>query len=940
VKTAMWKKCLLLGLMSWTLCVWGVTEEEVKKMQEASPSECAKPEAERHLLVINRCDGFKHSSIPYWDKALEIMAHKSGAFRVSSSSDMSVFDTAKLKAYDAICFNNTTGLKFSDSQQKALMSFVKDGKGLVGIHAATDNFKGWPEASTMIGGTFTGHPWSSGGTWAVKVDDPNHPLMAAFVAPGFKISDEIYRTDAPYYDRTMQRVLMSLDLSDPATKNAPGVKPSDWDTGLSWVKSYGKGRVFHGSLGHNHPITWNKAILTHYLAGIQFALGDLDVDTTPIGNLNWDEVSAVLKAVAQYDYAGSKDALHDLEKIVRKATEHPKDQRKLELALTPMLTQAMSMAAKDFVCRQLRLIGSEDSVKALLTLLPDPNTEYMARMALETIPGKVVDQRLCAALPNMTAGVQIGIIATLGRRGEDSCVKSIAPFLTQENETLAKHAARALGSIGADDALSALNMAKDRVLGEVKTEVLHALLLCGEKMIAASQTDRAVSLYSTLMAADNPNFVRIGALQGLAAAEPGRISEFVTSVMSQEDETLMATALSLVARLNDAPQIESVAGKINVLSEADQVLLLSALSRTGENAALNAVKQAVASESEAVQVAALKALSQLGDRTCIELLAQHAGRPSRLVQPAARESLNRLYKEGVNTEIVSLLSNTRDPVVRVALLKAVADRQMADAMPSVRTALDDGSRVVRNEALKTMSVLGSEADMAVLTTKLLDAPQRAIEDAIVQVAQRVDMADTVSRDLAARAQTGSALVQMSVLRIEVRLGQTQGLVHIESQCQSSNTRVKTEAVRALSNWPTRAGLSLAEKVASNDDNATCRILALRGYIKMAVMASDQTPRERFQGLAKAMTMASRDDERKMVLSALPQTPDKEALAMALSFVTKASLTAEAQVAVLDLCESLSDTDTEAVRAALVKMSNGKVSPAIKNRINTLQTRIN
>jgi type 1 glutamine amidotransferase/HEAT repeat protein len=941
VNRIMLKRCLILVLICWAVCAAAVTEEEVEKMQAASPSVCvAEPRAARHLLVFNRCDGFPHTSIAYWDKALEIMGQKTGAFKVSTSSDMSVFETAKLDAYDAICFNNTTGLTFTEAQKKALMSFVENGKGLVGIHAATDNFKGWPEASTMIGGTFTGHPWGSGGTWAVKIDDPNHPLMASFSGSGFEINDEIYRTDPPFYDRSKQRVLMSLDLSDAATGDAEGIKDSDWDTGLSWVKTVGKGRVFYGSLGHNHHIAWNHAILVHYLAGIQFALGDLDVDTAPLENLDWDAVAAVLTQVAKYDYAASRDALTRLEKMTRKATQHPKDQRRLEELLVPMLTQDISMAAKDFVCRQLRLIGSDASVPALLTLLPDPNTEYMARMVLESIPGKAVDQRLRAALPNMPAAVQVGIIATLGRRGDDRSVSALATFVTEEDETLALNAIRALGSIGSNDALSALNMAKDEVKGPVKTELLHALLQCGDNMVAASQIDQAVSLYETLMTSDYPNPIRMAALQGLAEAEPGKIAERVTVIMTEQDDVLMGPALSLVSRLNDPVQIKRVAARMNALSQADQILLLSALSRTRQKAALETVKQTVASDQEPVRVAALMALGKLGDASCVELLAQYAGRrTSRAIQSAARASLNQLYSDEVDAEIVRLLAQTQDPVVRVALLRAVADRQMTDALSGVRLALDDGNRVVKSEALKTLSVLGGEADLTLLVSHLIKAPQRALEDAIVVVAQRVGLAESVSQDLVKKVASASPTIQMSVLRILSRLGEAAGLAYIEAQCESANDRVKTEAVRALSNWPDRAGLSLAAKLAQEGDSMTCRILALRGYIKMAVMASDSTPADRFKGLAKAMTLATRDDERKMVLSALPQIPCKEALSMSLSYVRDASLTAEAQAAVMDLCEALRDTDTEAVRAALVKMSNGKVNATIKDRISKLQQQV-
>jgi type 1 glutamine amidotransferase len=204
---------------------------------------------------------------------------------VEFSKDFDIFKPENLQKFDAICFNNTTDLKLSPEQTpelcKSIMDFVKGGKGIIGIHAATDNFKQWPEAQEMMGGTFTGHPWTSEGTWAIKIDEPNHPLMAPFKGKGFKISDEIYRTDPPLYSREKQLVLMSLDMSDPTTRNARGVREGDEDTGISWIKTLGKGRVFYCSLGHNHAVTWNTPVLEHYLRGIQFALGDFQVDTTP-----------------------------------------------------------------------------------------------------------------------------------------------------------------------------------------------------------------------------------------------------------------------------------------------------------------------------------------------------------------------------------------------------------------------------------------------------------------------------------------------------------------------------------------------------------------------------------------------------------------------------------------------------------------------------------
>jgi len=267
-----------------------LSADEIQKIESAMPAKSTVvPAKPRKILVFWRCEGFFHTSIPVVNKALEIMGKKTGAFEVTlCTDDYAVFTPEKLKEFDAVCLNNTTTLKFDPNKTpercKALQDFVKGGNGIIGVHAATDNFyqnPAWPEGMEMMGGRFTAHPWGGGGTWAIKIDEPKHPLTAAFKEKGFKVKDEIYRTEPPVYSRSKQLVLMSLDMSDPDTRNVKGFKETDLDTGISWIKTWGKGRLFYCSLGHNDEIFWNPAILQHYLDGIQFAVGDYKVDTTP-----------------------------------------------------------------------------------------------------------------------------------------------------------------------------------------------------------------------------------------------------------------------------------------------------------------------------------------------------------------------------------------------------------------------------------------------------------------------------------------------------------------------------------------------------------------------------------------------------------------------------------------------------------------------------------
>jgi type 1 glutamine amidotransferase len=261
---------------------WGISPEEAQKIEAAAPAKAPAVPAKPHkLLVFSFTNGYVHTAIPYGAKALEVMGAKTGAYEVVHSTDMSAFEAANLKQFDAICLNNSSQLDFSPEAQKAILDFVSSGKGIVGIHGATVNFAKWPEGAALLGGVFDGHPWVAEGTWAVKIDDPGHPLNAAFQGQGFKVNDELYRTKFSYPPRENLRVLVSIDMSDEATRTAKGIRPGETDYPLSWIRTYGRGRVFYTSFAHNHHLYWNPAILGHILAGVQFALGDLPADTTP-----------------------------------------------------------------------------------------------------------------------------------------------------------------------------------------------------------------------------------------------------------------------------------------------------------------------------------------------------------------------------------------------------------------------------------------------------------------------------------------------------------------------------------------------------------------------------------------------------------------------------------------------------------------------------------
>jgi uncharacterized protein len=270
-----------------------------EKITAALPAKAwVAPAKPRKLLVFSLTNGFRHASIATGKVALTELGKKTGAFSAIVSDDLANFEPDKITQFDAICFLSTTQDVFmpapaamktmNDEEksaakekaarlQKSLMDYIESGKGFVGIHAATDTLYSMPEYGRMIGGYFDGHPWNAGTEVQIDVEagQEKHPLAVMFAGQSMNFKEEIYQHKDPYSSKK-QHILLRLNVEKSA--QVKGLKREDKDYGVAWARLHGKGRVFYCSLGHNHEMYWNDKILSHYLAGIQWSMGDLKAE--------------------------------------------------------------------------------------------------------------------------------------------------------------------------------------------------------------------------------------------------------------------------------------------------------------------------------------------------------------------------------------------------------------------------------------------------------------------------------------------------------------------------------------------------------------------------------------------------------------------------------------------------------------------------------------
>jgi type 1 glutamine amidotransferase/DNA-binding beta-propeller fold protein YncE len=210
----------------------------------------------RRLLAIGASTGWQHESVTAALVALAEIGRESGLWETTVRTDAQLLtkqpleENAKnLDHFDALFFFTCGDLALDAEQKRALLSFVRDdGKGFVGAHSAT--VASWPDFVDLVGGSFDGHPWDQVEA-SVKLEDGAFPATSHF-PERFRLFEEFYQIKG--FDRGTSRVLLSLDTAT-VDKSRPGVRQGD--VPLAWTRSYGKGRVFYSSLGHQ-PSAWSR----------------------------------------------------------------------------------------------------------------------------------------------------------------------------------------------------------------------------------------------------------------------------------------------------------------------------------------------------------------------------------------------------------------------------------------------------------------------------------------------------------------------------------------------------------------------------------------------------------------------------------------------------------------------------------------------------------
>ncbi len=117
-----------------------------------------------------------------------------------------------------------------------------------------------------------------------------------------------------------------------------------------------------------------------------------------------------------YDWGGDRGSLMGIDESIVAAYGNAEKLTEIEQALLEVLQTDTPIPAKEYICRQLALIGTDRCIPVLATMLLNAELSDRARLALEAIPTAIAEDALRAALDKVEGDQRAGIVNSLDER--------------------------------------------------------------------------------------------------------------------------------------------------------------------------------------------------------------------------------------------------------------------------------------------------------------------------------------------------------------------------------------------------------------------------------------------------------------------------------------------------------------------------------------------
>jgi HEAT repeat protein len=369
-------------------------------------------------------------------------------------------------------------------------------------------------------------------------------------------------------------------------------------------------------------------------------------------------------------------------------------------------------------------------------------------------------------------------------------------------------------------------------------------------------------------------------------------------------------------------EIKTVASAVPELPIPGKIAALVSLKDRCDPAVRDAALMSLDQADADVRMTALAALIVSGTAEDVSTLTRLASiAEDTRVCDAAFETLRLMTAGGTNEAMITLLNEAETPnsvVVQCALA-----RRSPEFVPSFLKAATSSNAAARLEAFKALEIMATEREaesLADLLRKTAPGEEReAAGRAVWMSCQRIPEPALRSAPLLAALEKADAAGQCAILPSLARLGGERSLAAVHKAMQSKDQPVRDAGYRALANWPDATVADALLEIAETNEVTSYRIWSLRAYARVVSLPNGRPPQKTFEMLNSAMELATRTEDRELIVSRLGSVRVPDALTLLLSLLDDGKLKNSAVPAVFTLAKGLSQSHPDQAKAALERI---------------------
>ncbi|MDD4869175.1 MAG: HEAT repeat domain-containing protein [Kiritimatiellae bacterium] len=368
------------------------------------------------------------------------------------------------------------------------------------------------------------------------------------------------------------------------------------------------------------------------------------------------------------------------------------------------------------------IVGTVRSAPALAALLAgEERTSHAARYALESMPCPEADTVLIEALAKTSGLVKAGIINSLGTRRDRTAVPTLIKLLSDPDIQVVASAITALGRIAGPEVLAVLNMVKIDSSLVLQTPLNEAFLMCAEALVSSGDKKTAYEIYEKIYESKAPQYFRVAAYRGLIlTSDEKKALKLVEKGLKGKERSSLTASLQMAGELKGENATKALSKLLPKLSPEIQCRFIDALVQHDGSSVLEALLSIADSRNPDVRIAVLKAMSRVGNDSAVPLLLKSLASSKNVEQESAREALIRLQDKNSTKLIAENLSKI-EGLTKLEVIRILGLRRDVSAIPILLKLAEDTDESIRITSIQSLAMLANEASSGDLVTLLLRA---------------------------------------------------------------------------------------------------------------------------------------------------------------------------------------------------------------------------